>query len=287
MTTLPIAVFGATGQQGSAVVDALLDRGSPVRALVRDPSSDRARNLAERGAELVHADADQPATITAALAETAAFFYLTTPAGPDATEGETRRGIAIADAAAASDTGHIVFSSVGGAERDTGIAHFDSKYLVEEHLRALPVPVTIIRPVFFMENLRWSGSSVEGDQLVVRLPLPDGIALQMISVRDIGRVAAAILTGGGRGGEAIEIAGDELTGSQIAHALGAQVGLPARYEALPAEVLAGQGDSEAMFRWFAQLPAYQGDIGRTDELAGGTWNLPTWLAAARWHPSNR
>jgi len=76
----------------------------------------------------------------------------------------------------------------------------------------------------------------------------------------------------------IEIAGDELTGEQIADAFGRQAGLPARFEPLPLAALAGDPDLDAMFTWFTRLPAYQADFAATRELHPGVHDLPTWLA---------
>lgn len=113
---------------------------------------------------------------------------------------------------------------------------------------------------------------------MVRLPLADGIPLQMVAVDDIGAVAAAVILDPSRvPAGAVEIAGDELTGSQIAEAFGAQAGQPARYEALPLDA-AGDDDQRAMFAWFAHLPAYQADRVLTGELDQHVHTLAQWLA---------
>jgi uncharacterized protein YbjT (DUF2867 family) len=125
-----IAVFAATGNQGGAVADALLEAGAHVRALIRNVESDKARTLAERGAELAQVDIEDADSLVRALADVDAFWFMTTPPGgmqnPD-TAGETAQGVALADAAAAAKVPHFVFNSVGGAERATGIPHFESK----------------------------------------------------------------------------------------------------------------------------------------------------------------
>src|SRR5919112_2724252 len=99
-----IAVAGATGAQGGAVVDALLEKGARVRALVRSTGSDRARNLASRGVELVQIDAKDPASLSNALRGADAFFFMTTPYGSQTLdiEGEIQQGVDFADAAAAA-----------------------------------------------------------------------------------------------------------------------------------------------------------------------------------------
>lgn len=276
-----IALYGATGNQGGAVLDALLSRGASVRALVRDPASERARAVASRGVELVEGDADRPGTLVEALQGVAAFSFMTVPPGgmrTEDTEGEVRQGAAIAEAAARAGVPHVVYSSVGGAERHSGIPHFESKRRVEEKLEELGVPTTVVRPVFFMDNLYGMGPSLEGEEIVVRLPLPDGIALQMVAVKDIGRVVAtALLSPEVIPDGAIEIAGDQRTGSQIAEAFADRLGRPARYEALPLSVLDGQHDMQSMFRWFAATPAYQADLVRVRAVDPDVLSLPAWL----------
>lgn len=283
-----IAVFGATGQQGGAVVDALLEDGSvSVRALVRDPEGQKGTDLAERGFEVVPGDLTDPGSLDKALTGVDAAFAMTAPIGLNGTDFEISTGRAIADAAKRTGLPHLVFSSVGGAERNTGIAHFDSKRRVEEYIRSLGIHASIVRPVFFMENLLGMGINVEDGTVVVRMPLPDDIPLQMIAVRDIGRVNASVLLGGTPVEAAdVEIAGDELTGSQIAKVFGDAVGLPSRYEPLPLDVLAGPGDAATMFAWFADLPAYRADFAITRELDPGLLDLNAWVDEVGWAAHN-
>lgn len=283
-TTPTITVIGATGQQGGSVVDALLERGNvTVRALVRNPEGDKGKALAARGVELVQGDLTKPESIDKALTGADAAFAMTTMAGPGGTDYEIAAGKEVADAAKRTGLPHLVFSSVGGAERNSGIDHFESKRRVEEHIESLGIHATFVRPVFFMENLLGMGVSVEDGTVVVREPLPDGIPLQMVAVRDIGRVAAAILVSDTAvEGASVEIAGDELAGSQIAAAFGDAAGLPWRYEELPLAALARMGDAATMFEWFANLPAYQADFAATRELDPKVLDLKAWIAQVGW-----
>lgn len=273
-----IAVIGGTGQQGGAVVSALLSRGVPVRALVRDPSALRAQHLGQAGAELVTADLNDASSLEVALRGAAAVFAMTTFAGPGGTRGETEHGLTIGNAAHRAGVGRLVYSSVGGAERATGIPHFESKRRVEEHLEELDLRTTFIRPAFFMDNFAsFSQPTMDGDTLVVRLPLPEGVPLQMVSTRDIGRVAAAaLLEPAGIPGGAIEIAGDELTGEEIAAAFAHAMGIPARYEPMSVDILPDE-DQKKMFTWFAQLPAYRADMSLTRTLVPEVLDLPSWI----------
>src|SRR6185436_21066689 len=109
-------------------------------------------------------------------------------------------------------------------------------------------------------------------ELVLKMPLPDGVGLKMVALKDIGHVAAAILLGPADvPGAAIEVVADQLTGSQIAAAFGAHAGLPARYEALPLEVVSDLED-RAMFRWFAQAAAYPSDFAAVKALVPAVWD---------------
>jgi uncharacterized protein YbjT (DUF2867 family) len=143
----PIAVVGATGQQGSATVDALLERGLPVRAITRDVDGPAARALAKRNVAVVAADLEAPESIRAAFEGAAAAFAMTTFTVARGPEGEISHGCAILEAALGAGLPFLVYSSVGGAERNTGIPHFESKRRIEEFLID-SVPVNIIRPTF-------------------------------------------------------------------------------------------------------------------------------------------
>jgi len=281
-----VAVVGATGQQGGATARALLAAGSRVRALVRNPAKPAAQELAAAGAELVRADLTDPSSLSAALDGVGRVFAMTTFAGDRGVEGEIADGRRLADAAAQAGVGHLVYSSVGGAERHTGVPHFESKRRVEEHIEALGLPHTFLRPVFFMDNLTAAGPAVEDGVVVVRLPFPGDVPLQVVSVMDIGAAAAATLTEPARvAGGAVELGGDELTGDQIAAVFGARAGLPARYEELPLAVLGGDEDMTRMFTWFTEQPAYQADVAATRALVPDLHDLAGWLASTGWSPA--
>jgi len=148
---LTVVVTGATGQQGGAVVKTLIERGHEIRAVTRNIESAKARTLAEAGVTLVRASLEDTAALTKALEGATSLFAMTTPF-EGGTEAETRQGISAADAAKAAGV-HLVFNSVGSANRQTGVPHFDSKYEVEKHIARIGVCATILAPVYFMENL--------------------------------------------------------------------------------------------------------------------------------------
>jgi uncharacterized protein YbjT (DUF2867 family) len=283
----PIAVVGATGLQGGATVRALLGANAPVRALARRVDSDAARALTELGADVVAADLEDPDGLRTAFTGVDAVFAMTTPGFEQRIDIEVAHGHAIADAAAAAGVPHVVYSSVGGAERSTGIPHFESKRDIELYLVSRGLSTTFVRPVFFMDNFaQFLTPAVEDGTLTVRLPLPAGIPLQMITAEDVGAVAAAAVLNPDRvTGGSIEIAGDELTGKQMAEAYQRRYDVPGRYEALPIEVLGADADQQAMFEWFAHPPAFQADFAATKALAPRTKTFAQWLATRPDDPS--
>ncbi|MEU9647895.1 NmrA/HSCARG family protein [Streptomyces sp. NPDC048110] len=283
-TTGTIAVFGATGQQGGAVVDALLDHKARVRALVRNPQSDRAQALAARGVELAAIRADDPASLAAALATVKGFYFMTPEANSlEEVEAEIRIGTTLVDAAVEAGVPHVVFNSVFGADRESGVPHHDSKHSIEEYLRKSGLKASMVRATAFMENLASvMAPSLEHGEIVLRLPLPEDVPLKMISVRDIGRVAAALLLGIAQApGGVVELVGDELTGPRIAAAFGVRAGLPARYEALPLSVLPNDLD-RVMFREFAEAAGSPADLSAVRAIEPATLDLAEWIRATGW-----
>ena len=147
-----VLVTGATGQQGGAVARELLKGGHQVRALTRRANSDAANALREEGAEIVVGDMKDSISLKQAASGVDTAFIMRTPfeAG---VEGETEQGMAIVDATVDAGVEHVVLSSVGSADRQTGIPHFDSKHRVEKHLQGLDRLWSIVAPVFFMDNI--------------------------------------------------------------------------------------------------------------------------------------
>ena len=280
-----ILVLGGTGQQGGAVARELLSRGFGVRALVRDPDKDAARALRDGGAALVRGDLEAPASLREAMLGVHGVFSVQTFSQSDAAL-EVRQGIHVADAARAAGVAHVVYTSVGGAERASGIAHFESKWRIEEHLRALGLPLTVLRPVFFMENFAsFLRPKVVDGNLVVRMALSPDTRLQLLTVRDIGVFAAAAFEQPNEfAGRAIELAGDAPTMTELAGIFQRATGTPARFESQPIEQLAAfSRETATMFEWFEEK-GYAADIPALRKIHPGLASLETWLRDTQWKP---
>lgn len=278
-----IVVGGATGQQGGAVARHLLKSGWKVRALTRDPNKDAAKALAVQGAEIFQNDMDDRAGVERALQGAYGAFGVQNYWLPNVGyEGEVKQGKLFADAAKAAGIQHLVYSSVGAAHRGMGQKHFDSKWEIEQYIQALNLPATILRPVFFMENYNWSRAAISNGMFFSMGLAPDK-TIQVIAVDDIGAVTATVFANPAEYiGKTIELAGDELTESQIAATLTRVVGRPVNL--LPAQMPDGQQPSEeqvAMYRFFTG-EAYSADIAAVRKIYPGLQSLETWLNATGW-----
>jgi uncharacterized protein YbjT (DUF2867 family) len=244
-------VTGATGQQGGAVARALLAKGQQVRVMTRH--LEKAASLAKAGAEVVQGDLTNQAILQMALRGVYGVFAMSTPF-EDGMEAEVRQGTMLADAAKQAGITHYVYTSVGSAHRNTGIPHFDSKWKVEQHIRQIGLPATILRPVWFMENFTtFAKPSAEG---VLSLPMKPSRKLAMVALKDIGEFgAAAFLRPNEFIGQAIDLAGDELTMPETAAQLTHAIGRPIRFQEFPIEQAeAAMGDDlTTMFRWFNEV----------------------------------
>ncbi|MBL1109499.1 NmrA family NAD(P)-binding protein [Streptomyces sp. 5-8] len=248
---LTVAVTGATGAQGGATARAALAAGHHVRALTRRPDSPAADTLRQLGAEVRHADFDDRASLDAALAGADALFAVTTPFGTG-TDTEIRQGKALVDAAAGARIGHVVLTSAAHADRGTGVPHYESKWVIERHLRASGLPWTVIAPAAFMDNYAggWTLDGLRSGNFA--WPMPSDLPLTLIPAADIGAFAALVL---GRrddfAGHRLDIASDACTPAQIAAALGAAAGRPITHEEVPlAYVRTHSEDLAAMFAYF-------------------------------------
>lgn len=276
-----IVVSGATGRQGGAVARHLLERGFHVRALTRNPDQTAARALADRGAELVEGNLGDRLSLDRALAGAYGAYSVQNfyEAGY---ENEIRQGTMFAEAAQKAGVAHFVYSSVGGAERHTGIAHFESKWQVEEQIRALDLPATILRPVFFMDNWAQFKDTLLDGQLPQ--PLSPDTSLQQIAVDDIGAFAALAFSNPGEWiGLAVEIAGDELTMTKLAETLRRVLSREVKYVQVPWEAFEQQAGEEIamMYRWF-ESDGYEADIKALREEYPQLTSLESFLRAQGW-----
>jgi uncharacterized protein YbjT (DUF2867 family) len=254
-----IVVAGSTGKQGGAVARSLLDRGFQVRALTRNPQKPEAQALADQGAEVVQGDMKDRSSMERAL-EGAYGVFSVQNFWETGYDGEVQQGKTVADTAKAAGVEHLVYSSVGSAHRQTGIPHFESKWEIEEHVREIGLPYTILRPVFFMQNWEMMRGMVLGGTLAQ--PLDPDKPFQQVAVEDIGNFAALAFENPDHWiGREVDLAGDEQTMPEIAETFGRAIGREVSYYQVPWDQFEEQMGQEVTvnYRWFNDV-GYEADI---------------------------
>lgn len=256
-----VLVTGATGRQGGAVVRHMRPKGWKLLALTRNPASYAAKQLAAQGVELVQGDLDDPGSLERA-ARGAYGIYSVQDFWTIGAKREVQQGKNLADIAKKVGVAHFVYSSVGGAERNTGITHFETKWEVEKHIRSLQLPVTVLRPASFMET--YHIMEVEIGLLKGKLadPIRGDKPYQTIATDDIGAFAAlAFERPKDFIGLELEIAGSELTNLQAAEVFSRVLNKRVKFQKLPmlfVKLFLGKEFYE-MFQWF-NTKGYQANI---------------------------
>jgi uncharacterized protein YbjT (DUF2867 family) len=239
----PVLVTGATGRQGGATARALLAAGVPVRALVRDPASARARAVAALGAELVAGDLHDRDSVVRAAEGARAVFSVQMPAQAGDRfdfDGERVQGENLVEGAKAAGVPQFVHTSVSGAGQHTEVPGWaegrwaamaptlGAKSAVQDHLRTAGFPSwTLLKPAFFMENFLPATRflfprGVEGGLVSLLKP---GTHLSLVTASDVGTAAAAAIADPARfHGVELELAGDHLTMTEIAEVLSRVLG---------------------------------------------------------------
>ena len=204
-----IVVTGATGLQGGAVTRQLLETGWHVRALTRNPASQPAQALAALGAGVVPGDMGEAASLRPIFAGAYGVYSVQNPFinGPDA---EVQQGQTVAEVAKASGVQHFVYGSAGTGVKGTGVPSWETKVDIEAHLKTLSLPLTILRPMAFMElmtNQKFF-PAVGTWRLMPRL-MGASRRLPWISVDDLGVIAAHVFAAPDQFvGKEVTLAGD-------------------------------------------------------------------------------
>jgi uncharacterized protein YbjT (DUF2867 family) len=234
-----ILVIGATGTVGSEVVRQLVATGERPRALVRDPATARQR-LGDQ-VEHVVGDLDRPETIAAALAGVDRVFLLTTQSSR---QPEWER--AVIGAAARTGVGQLVKLSVFRANEQSPLQVARQHGQAERVLAQSGLAATILRPVFFMQNLL----AMVHDGAIATAAGDGRVA--MVDARDIAAVAVATLTGGGHAGKTYILTGPQaLSFYQVASVLSRQTGRPLRHVRVPPDKVRVALQGRGVAAWYA------------------------------------
>jgi uncharacterized protein YbjT (DUF2867 family) len=256
-----LAVFGATGAQGGGLVRAIqADANGPfrARALTRDPNSDKAKALAALGAEVVATDVDDSASVERALAGAHGAFCVTFFWDHFSPERELAQARTMAAAAAKAGVKHAIWSTLEDTRRWVPLSddrmptlmgkykvpHFDAKGEANAFFTGSGVPTTLLHTSFYWDNLIHFGMGPKpGPDGVLAFAMPMGDKkLPGIAAEDIGRSAYGIFRRGAElAGKSVGIAGEHLTGAQMAASLTKALGREVRYQTVPFDVYRGFG----------------------------------------------
>jgi len=300
-----IAVIGATGAQGGGLVRAILNdpaRPFAARAVTRNPGSDNAQRLAAAGAEVVPADLDDPASLEKAFAGAHGAFCLTNFWEHMSPEKEIAQAGNQATAAKRAGVKHVIWSTLEDTRTRVPlddprmptlmgkykVPHLDGKGEADALFTAAGAPTTFLLTSFYWDNLIHFGMGPrpgEDGKLVFALPMEDK-KLPGMAVEDIGRCAYGVFKEGTANvGKRIGIAGEHLTGEQMAAALARALGREVTYQAVPHDVyrslgFPGADDLGNMFQFkcdFETDYCAARDLKRSRELNPALMTFDAWL----------
>lgn len=281
MSEQVITVLGVTGTQGGAVARALRRSGKAVRGVTRKPGAPAARALEALGVEIVAGDLEDRASLERAFTG-AAGAYVVTDFFKNGIAAEIAHGKRAADAAAAVGLPHFVYASTASADRATGVPHFASKWEIEQHIAALGIPATILRPTLFMEDLTEKKYVPPANWGMLARIVRDR-PLKWIAVDDLAAAAAVVLSRPGDFiGKTIALAGDERPIGEARDIFERVDGKRPRRLAMPRWLFRRLVSRElvAMWEWLAEH-SYDADVEATRRLLPGTLDLEAWLRRKR------
>ena len=301
-----IAVVGATGAQGGGLVRAILNDpggGFAARALVRNIKSEKAEALAKLGAEVVAADVDDPESLKRAFAGAYGAYCVTFFWAHFSPEKEFAEAKSMAAAAEANGLTHVIWSTLEGTRQwvpltddrmptlqgKYKVPHFDGKADANHLFTDAGVPTTFLLTSFYWENFIYLGMGPKkgaDGQFAIRLPMGDKM-LPGIAAEDIGKCAYGVFKRGPEFiGKTVAIAGEKLTGKQMAAAFSQAMSQPVHYNEISPETYRGLGfpgadDLGNMFQFKRDFEDYFSGVRSpafSRDLNPSLLDFKTWLA---------
>lgn len=301
-----IAIVGATGAQGGSLAKAILsDKNSEfsVRALTRDPASDKAKELAAMGAEVVAGDIDDPQNLKQFLEGAYGAFLVTFFWAHFSPEKEMEEARRMAEAAKEAGLKHVIWSTLEDTRQwvpldddrmptlqgKYKVPHFDAKGESDKFFRDEGVPTTFLRASFYWDNFIHFGSGPKkgpDGKLYLTFPLDDK-KMAGIAAEDIGKCAYGIFKKGDEViGKTVGVAGEQLTGKEMSTALSKALGQEVIYNNVTPETFRsfgfpGADDLGNMFQFYRDFDNVCNDVrdvAFSKELNPELKNFERWLA---------
>ena len=274
-----VLVTGITGKQGGAVAQNLLKEDVKIYGLARNPNSKRALEWAEKGIKILQGDLDQPESYVNHLEGMDAIFCI--QAFEQGKESEINQGKKLIDAIKNQGVKHTIYSSVLGADLNTGVPHFESKMVLEDYLISKDLPYTILRPASFYENYLNPEITKRLQKGKLVMPLNKSVRQQVIGIDDIGKIAAKVITNPSNyRNKTLSIATDDKTMEEVAQSFENAMNRPIKYQKLPGfltRLLMGK-DLSKMFKYMNRNDfVVVKDIEAIKQEFDGLSNLDQWI----------
>lgn len=251
-----IFVTGATGNQGGAVTTSLIKIGFKVKALTRKPDSVKAQNLQKPNVELIKGDLNDVKSFRHHLKDIDGIFSV--QSFENGVDQEIKQGMDLANLAKEFGINHFLYSSIAGADLNTGIPHFDSKYKIENHIRQIGLPFTIIRANSLFENFLIPQLRSRIMKGKLASPINKNTTQQFISAIDIGKISADIFLNKEKYiGKTMTIGSEEMDMQQVAATFSEVLDKEISYQKFPmliARLVMGK-DLYKMFQWINENDA--------------------------------
>jgi uncharacterized protein YbjT (DUF2867 family) len=300
-----IAVIGATGAQGKGLIQSVLNDENGefrIRAITRNANSDKARELAKQGVEVVEANVDDKASLVNAFTGAYGAFCVTFFWEHFSPEKENLHAKNMADAASEAGVKHVIWSTLEDSRKwiplsddrmptllgKYKVPHFDAKGESNAYFETSGVPYTLLNTSFYWENFIYFGMGPQkGPDGNYAITFPIGNKkLPGIASDDIGKCAYSIFKAGKEyQNKTVGIAGEHLTGKQMAEAFTKHLGAEVNYNEVPASVyrsfgFPGAEDLGNMFQFNADFETeFCGarDVNNTKKLNPELINFDSWL----------
>lgn len=268
-----ILVIGATGKQGYAVVQALLEKEYSVRAFTRNKDNERLNALDSERLEIFEGDLNSEEDLRRAMNGVDG-VYSVQPINRDDVQVELQQGRNIINSAVAQDIEHIVYSTAGGVNRDRTGPHFEVLAQLENELAESGLNYTLVKPSFFMDNFLRIVQYEDNHLYIPEFITPD-IPFAMISTRDIARIAVHVFEHPQQlNGCSLEIASDELTLNQVVETFEQETGYPTS--------IRGEFTSGTAERSWLEEKGYKVDFDSMAKMNPDRWTLDRWIARQQW-----
>jgi len=273
-------VTGATGKQGGAAARHLLNAGLRVRALTRNPESQRAKDLQSAGAEIVRGDLNDTASLEPVMEGVHGLFIVTNYWEKGTGTKEVQQSNNLVDVAGSKDVKHIVYASIARCDDNPGLKHFVSKHEGERYIEKSGIDYTFLRAVYFMDNLSPRDPHSKVHWAALSRFLSSRGSLQMISCHDIGWFATnAFLYPGEWKNRTLDIAGAELSYTAAQESYKHVMGRAPKKAALISRiVMLAMPEIKKMFNWYRE-PRFKADLTSLKMIHPGLQSFEDYLIA--------